>query len=349
MESNFPSAESSPVMVVDDDTAVMSSLKRFLERLGYPVRGFIDPLEARDALESGDPVHLLITDREMPGLDGISLARHALEVDPNTVAMMLTGRGDVESASEALRLGLVDYLLKPVDTAVLSVAVQRALMARGQAMYHRRLHGRLREEVEAKTAEIERQKARLEAITVATLSALVRLLEARSSYFEGHSQDVSRVAEATARAMGLPPAEVEAIRVAGLLHDIGMIAVPDAIIDKGQDLSEMEFARIRSHPRIAEEVLRPFPHLGPAVDYVLYHHERLDGSGYPAGLTKNEIPMGAQVVAAADAYVALVQSRAFREAVVPRDALATLRGSEGKWFSKRVLDALETACVGTRL
>jgi putative nucleotidyltransferase with HDIG domain len=328
-------------MVVEDDPAVLESLTRFLQRLGYPVKGYIDPSRAQDALENGEPVHLLITDQEMPGVNGITLIRHALEADPNTVAIIVTGVGQVEAAAEALRLGVVDYLLKPVDVTSLGLAVQRAMRTRAQAIFHREAYGRLRTDVEAKTAEVRRQKDQLEKITLASLSALVHLLEARSPHFQDHSQAVSRLAAAMAAEMELPPGEVEAIRVAGLLHDIGMIAVPDAIIDKGEKLTAQEFEVIREHPKVAEEVLRPFHNLGPAVDYVLFHHERLNGSGYPEGRRSKDIPLGAQIVGVADSYIALMESRAFRDAVSGDEAIATLRGAEGTWFSTMVLDALE--------
>jgi HD-GYP domain-containing protein (c-di-GMP phosphodiesterase class II) len=125
-----------------------------------------------------------------------------------------------------------------------------------------------------------------------------------------------------------------------------MIAVPDAILNKGENLTTAEYARVREHPVLAESVLRPFTHLGAAVDYVLSHHERLDGSGYPRGLGAREISLGAQIVAVADSYVAMVESRPFREAALPDDALATLRGAEGVWFASRVLDALESVTTG---
>jgi putative nucleotidyltransferase with HDIG domain len=169
----------------------------------------------------------------------------------------------------------------------------------------------------------------------------VKLLEARSPHFRNHSQAVSRLSEAMAVSLALPDEEVEAVRVGGLLHDIGMIAVPDDIIDKGEGLTAAELARVQTHTRVAEEVLRPFQNLGSAVDYVLFHHERLNGSGYPEGRTAKHIPLGAQIVGLADAFVALTESRAFREAVTPDDALGILRGAEGQWFASPLLDALE--------
>jgi putative nucleotidyltransferase with HDIG domain len=328
-------------MVVEDDPAVLDLLTRLLQRLAYPVRGFADPTQARDALDEGDPVHLLITDQQMPEIDGITLIRHALELDPSTVAIVVTGLDGAETAITALRMGVVDYLLKPVDVVRLGHSVQRALMTRAQNVYHREAYGRLRDDAEAKTAEIQRQTRQLEAVTVATFSALVRLLEARSPYFRDHSQAVARLAEAMAGSLALPPHEVEAVRVAGLLHDVGMIAVPDAIIDKEEGLTDEELAFVRTHPRVAEKVLRPLRNLGPAVDYVLFHHERLNGSGYPEGRRGKEIPLGAQVVGLAEAFVALTESRAFREAESAEDAIAILRGAEGTWFAGRVLDALE--------
>jgi putative nucleotidyltransferase with HDIG domain len=329
-------------MIVDDDPAVLSALSRCLKRLGYPVAAYGDPVAARAAIDEASP-HLLIVDKQMPEIDGLSLARHALEADPSTVTILISGGADVESAVEALRMGVVEFLMKPLDLEVFEIAVQRALHTRAQALFHRHRHGRLREEVGEKAAELERQKAQLEAVTIASLSALVHLLEARSRHFEGHSQNVSEVAEAMARQLGLGDAEVEAVRIAGLLHDIGMIAVPDAILNKREGLTPGETERVREHTRLAERVLRPFTHLGPAVDFVVSHHERLDGSGYPDGLAGKEISLGAQIVAGADVYSALIESRPFREAVTPEEALATLRGAEGVWFSRVVLDALEGA------
>jgi putative nucleotidyltransferase with HDIG domain len=345
VQSSLPNPADSPITIVDDDPEVLDVLRRALERLGYPVTAHADPLEALAAIEAGASAHLLIVDKSMPGADGLTVARRALEVDPSTVTLVITGEADVESAVEALRIGAVDYLLKPLDLDVLAAAVQRALLARAQALFHREVHGRLREEVEAKAIEVERQNARLEELTIASLSGLVQLLEARSSHFQSHSEEVSRVAVGVARRLGVAGADLEAIRIAGLLHDIGMISVPDTILNKGEDLTPQEIEFVREHTRLAERVLRPFTHLGPAVDYVLAHHERLDGSGYPLGLAGKQVSLGAQVVGVADVYVALTETRPFRDAVSAEEALSTLRGAEGMWFSGRVLDALEAAAL----
>jgi putative two-component system response regulator len=341
VESDLPTPLDSPIFVVEDDVALMNSLTRMLERMGYPVKGFADPLAARRALDAGEEVHLLVTDQVMPGMDGVTLIQHALEVDPNTAAVMITGIDHVETAIEALRLGVVDYLLKPVDVTQLGLAVQRGLMARAQNEFRRERVSDLRTDAEIRRAEIELQTRELESISVATFTAFVKLLEARSPHFRNHSQAVARLSETMAASLALPAEEVEAVRVGGLLHDIGMVAVPDGIIDKGEELTAAEIARVRAHPRIAEEVLRPLPHLGAAVDYVLFHHERLNGSGYPEGRTAKNIPLGAQIVGLADAFIALTESRAFRDAVAPDDALGILRGAEGQWFAGPLLDVLE--------
>lgn len=345
MQSSLPKPADSPITIVDDDPLVLGTLVRGLERLGYPVTAHSDPAAAIAAIDAGSPVHLLIVDKSMPAVDGLTVARRALEVDPSTVTLVITGDADVDSAVEALRIGAVDYLLKPIELEVLQLAVHRALLTRAQALFHREMHGRLRQEVEEKAVELERQKARLEALTVASLSGLVRLLEARSPHFQSHSEAVSRVAVGIGRRLGLGGPDLEAIRVAGLLHDIGMISVPDTILNKGEDLTAEEIEFVREHTRLAERVLRPFTHLGAAVDYVLAHHERLDGSGYPLGLAGRELSLGAQVVGVADVYVALTETRPFRDAVSTEEALSTLRGTEGMWFSGRVLDALEAAAL----
>jgi HD-GYP domain-containing protein (c-di-GMP phosphodiesterase class II) len=129
-------------------------------------------------------------------------------------------------------------------------------------------------------------------------------------------------------------------RAAGFLHDIGMLAIPDHIVEKTTALTADESARIQEHCEIGREILQPFPHLGPVPEYVYLHHERVDGSGYPTGIRGDEIPLCAQIVAAADSYQALVETRPFRPAHAPAEAMEILTGTAGIWHYPEVLRAL---------
>ena len=172
------------------------------------------------------------------------------------------------------------------------------------------------------------------------LSALVRTLEKRTPHFQGHSQAVADLSEKVAAELGLAAVQVRWCRAAGYLHDIGMIAIPDRIVEKTTALSPEESAKIQEHCAIGQEILQPFPHLGPVPEYVYLHHERVDGSGYPTGRGGEEIPLCAQIVAAADSYRALVEPRPFRPAHSPPEAVEILIGTAGIWHYSEVLKAL---------
>jgi putative nucleotidyltransferase with HDIG domain len=283
----------------------------------------------------------------MPGLDGVELSRLALEEDPDLPIVILTTNGDVESATEVFRLGISDYLLKPPDLPQIEDTVSRALQRRAQKEFHREAEAWMRREVEIRAQEAEDKTRQLEEVTVGALTALVRILEARIPQFEGHSQAVSRLCKKMAEELGLPEEEVIACRDAGFLHDIGMIAIPDKLLEKPTGLTPEESKRVQEHCRTGAEILHQFSHLGPVSEYVLLHHERLDGSGYPEGLDGEEIPLGAQIVGAADSFCAITEDRPFRPGNTPTAALEILRGAEDLWYSPRIIDALERAVAGS--
>jgi putative nucleotidyltransferase with HDIG domain len=173
-----------------------------------------------------------------------------------------------------------------------------------------------------------------------TLDSLVNALEARSSHFSGHSQGVADRAERIARAVGVSDEEVHFIHSAGLLHDIGMIAVPDSVVQKPGALDRRETELIREHCRTGARILEPMTHLGPAITYVLEHHERLDGSGYPEGKRGDEISVGGQIVGLAEAWTALLEERTYRDRMPEADARATLSAASGSWFADDLVKAL---------
>lgn len=334
-----PPPPDTSIFVVDDDEGTVRAVGQMLADRGYRVTGFRDPVEAREAIGNGPP-HLLLTDRSIPELGGFDLARMALEEDPDTGVIILTGSRDVDLAIRAFRLGVRDYLLKPLDLETVERSVQRVMIKRTQEVYHRETELRMRSDLEARTRDLEAKNRLLEGVTVGAFSALVRMLEARSPHFAGHSGAVAELSEQLAVGLGLSEEETWACRTAGLLHDIGMIIVPDAVLESPNPLGPKETKKIQEHCRIGKELLDPFPHLGSVPEYVLLHHERVDGSGYPEGRQGDEIPLGAQIVAVADSYRALVEDRPFRAGHAPAEAVEIMLGSSGIWHAPRLLKSL---------
>lgn len=321
-----------PIVVVDDDSSLLESMRRFLSQVGYEVQAFGS---AKDALASirQQPPKVVLTDKDMEGMDGLQLASRCLELDPSMRIIVFTGAGDETAAQASLRLGVFDYLIKPVELKELAQSVQRAFVAYARDEYLLAMDVWLH-------AEIRRRTENAREVTLGTLATLLNALDARSPHFRGHSSSVGECAEGIARILDLPGVEIDAIRIAGLLHDIGMIGIPDAVLDKPGVLSGEEQAAIRSHCRKGAEILAPLRHLEDSIRYVLEHHERIDGSGYPDRKKGDEISSGGQIVGLSEVWTALTEPRAFRDQMSDTDALATIRGASGQWFSPQIVSAL---------
>jgi response regulator RpfG family c-di-GMP phosphodiesterase len=347
VDIKLPEPEATPIIVVDDEQSVLSLLSKVLRREGYPVETFESATDALKRIGEGG-VALLITDIRMPVMNGIELARRALEEDPDLAILVLTGAADTDTAVESLRLGIKDYLAKPVSVDALIESVGRALRRRSQELYRHRLEVWLRAEVDRQTEQTRRQSEELKKVSVAALSALVRAMEAKEPYLRGHSEKVAALCEKMGSRLGFKPHEREELRTAGLLHDIGMIAIRDSVVNKDGQLTEEEYRDIQRHVEIGAGILQPLAHVGRAVEYLRCHHERLNGSGYPRGLKGSEIPLGGQVVGLAEIYVSLTEDRAHRQAQSEREALETLREGQGIWFEPRVFQALEKVLLEER-
>ena len=220
-----------PVFVVDDDHSFLETLRDAVESFGYPVTTFGHPQDALDRLSLDGPT-LLLTDKNMPQLDGIELAQRAFEVDPDLAVIVLTGEATVESAADSLRLGVLDYLEKPLDLDKLNEALQHALRKRRQRILNRENHAWVLREVNARTKQLEQSQLELNELTVGVLAAITAALDSRTHYYREHSERVASVSVGAARQMGLDPSLVEEIRVGALLHDIGMLSVPDSVLEK---------------------------------------------------------------------------------------------------------------------
>lgn len=328
-----------PIFVVDDDPKVLRALARTLEECGYPVTAFDDPQDVLDALPH-EGLTLLVSDRDMPGIDGIELARRVMEEDPDLAVIMLTGVPTVDSAADSLRLGLVDYLTKPMDIAAMETAVARALSKRSRIILSRESEEWLRRAVEERTSELRDAQVELERLTVGVLSSISSAVESRNRYFRDHSEQVAEVSVGIARALALSPTLVEEVRVGAMLHDIGMIAVPDSVLGKEGELDKFEWAHVHAHPTVGAQILKPLYLLGTSIACVMSHHERLDGSGYPEGLIGDAIPLAAQIVGAAETWCALTHDRPFGEPRTVETGLEVISRLRGVQFREDVIDAL---------
>jgi diguanylate cyclase (GGDEF)-like protein/putative nucleotidyltransferase with HDIG domain len=185
--------------------------------------------------------------------------------------------------------------------------------------------------------------ALLEHANMATVEALAAAVDAKDQYTRGHSGRVAAYAVAIATALDLPPADIARIRQAGVLHDVGKIGVPDAILTKPGPLTDVEFAIIKEHPGVGERMLRPVPFLQEILPAVRHHHERWDGKGYPDGLVGAAIPLDAAILAVADSFDAMTSSRTYRPALLVAEAIRRVREGSGKQFAPRLVVAFDRA------
>ena len=341
-----PATEGVTALVVDDEEALRNALGQYLRYRGYHVLLADSGDAALKQLRQGG-VSLMLLDVRMPGMSGVDVVPGALAIEPDLAIVMLSAVSEATTAAICMQRGAYDYLTKPIELNDLGAALERALRRRATKIQRRDSSSRLKEEVAPRTAEVEANQARFERVTTATLEALINALESKSDYLSGHSARVAAYSANIAQEMGLPDEEVEMIRVAGRLHDLGKIGIREDVLHKRGKLTPDEFQHVKQHVTIGAEILAPLGHLGPVVDYVRSHHENWDGSGYPDGLRGAKIPLGARVICAAEIYDALTTPRPYQEPLTPEQAVERMRQLVGRVLDPAVMEAF-AASVGRR-
>lgn len=325
------------VLIVDDEPDIREML---CDLLGFDY----DCAAASSAEEALAELHesvyqLVVSDITMGGMSGLEMIPHVLKRSPNTVVVMISGMQTIESAIEALRLGAFDYIMKPFDLRQVEAAVKRALEHYELREVKRHYENHLEELVEQRTIELDHALSSLEEAYRSTLKALTAALETRDAETHGHSERVVTFSLRLGRELGLGKEELRSLEFGSLLHDIGKIGVPDAILRKPAKLTEEEWMRMREHPLHGQQILREIEFLEGAARVVAQHHEKWDGSGYPLGLRGEEIDLNARIFAVADAFDAMISDRVYRRGRSYEAAALELERWAGKQFDPKVVEA----------
>jgi len=331
-EKQIQGRERVKILIVDDESSIRAFLQDLLEYSGYDCRAASNAEEALTELQKNDYA-LVLSDILMPGMDGVAFLERVRSGEKEIAVIMLTALGEVEYSIRCLKAGAYDYLTKPFTISQVLTSMEKALEKRRLILENLDYQRNLEEKVRLQSAQIQTS-------FLQTIEALSYALEAKDRDLRDHSQRVTACAVQIAREMGFPFAEVEKIRVAALLHDIGKLGVNDKILDKKQELEEEEIEHIQRHPLVAGRLLGPISQLKEIIELIKHHHESFDGCGYPDGLREEEIPLGARILAVADAFDAMTSSRPYRKTVSLSQALDELRRKAGKQFDPAVVDVI---------
>lgn len=325
------------LLIVDDEPEVRSVLRDLLS--GTYNCG--EAASAEDALAKLRQTNyeLVISDITMSGMTGLEMIPHLQAASPDTVIVMISGMQTIESAIDALRLGAFDYLMKPFDLRQAEAAVARAYQHHELVVAKRCYENHLEELVEQRTAELDQALDSLENAYRSTLQALTAALETRDAETHGHSERVVTFSLRLGREYGLNGQQMKALEFGSLLHDIGKIGVPDAILRKPAKLTDEEWVRMREHPIHGQQILRGIKFLEGAARVVAQHHEKWDGSGYPLGLKSEDIDICARIFAVADAFDAITSDRVYRKGRSYEAAAHELDEWADRQFDPKVVEA----------
>jgi cyclic di-GMP phosphodiesterase len=323
-------------LIVDDEASVRHLMRRWLESRGYSVS--VAP-EADTALEmmAVTPTAVALCDLRMPGHDGLWLTDQLRREHPDTAVIIATGVNDV-SEVERLKHGVVDYLTKPFERERLCQAVSRGIEWHRAACDARRWREQLEAEVAARQTELAEIIASQYIDSDEDLDILLATLTATNPEAYAHAHRVAALAAAVARVLGLDDNEIATVARGALLHDLGKLTMPDALLRKPAPLTIEEQRLIRKHPRIGSDLIEHVPYLAAAAAVVRDAQERVDGRGYPNGVGCEALSLGARIVTVADAYDTMIRARVYRDAVTPREAINELQRCSGTQFDPAVVD-----------
>ena len=324
------------VLVVDDEVSIRRLLQKWVHAQGAAVLEASTSEDAMALIDSHGAPAVALCDIRLPGKDGLWLAAQLHEAHPETAVIMTTGVNEFDAAVTSLQAGVVDYLVKPFARERLTEALNRGLFAHKSRVALASMHG----ELSSRRSQITEALAELELNSAATLDAMLSMLRAREAGSGDHVHRVAALSVNLALALQIGEPRLSDIERAALLHTLGRLALPDALLRCAEeDLCAEDRARVRAYPLHGYTILKSVPFLAAAAEIAVAAHERWDGSGFPRGLLGADIPVGARIIGVADAYDALT-TRASERPLSPTQALAVLSGARAAEFDPAIVAAL---------
>lgn len=305
------------ILVADDQASNRELLEELLAAEGFKVASVANGAAALEQLSIA-PIDLVLLDVMMPQLTGFQVCAK-IKSNPDTYlipVILITALSDKQDRIEGIKSGADDFLTRPVDRTELLARVRSLL------------------KLKLRTDELERAES--------VLFSLARSIEGKDPYTHGHCERLAEYSARLGEQLNLPQEQLVALRRAGIVHDVGKVAIPDAILLKPGGLTPEEWTIIREHSAIGERICAPLKSFRLVLPIIRHHHEKLDGSGYPDGLRRDAIPVTARVLQIVDVYDALTTERPYKKAFSITEALETMKQEVSKgWWDPHIFDQFE--------
>ncbi|MBU0674415.1 MAG: response regulator [Proteobacteria bacterium] len=331
------------ILITDDDHLVREAVVKILQMFGYEVEAASSGEEALDLLRAD--FDAIILDINMPGMDGFETMAAIKEKDYGIPVLFLTGAGSMEYAVKAINLGAYDFISKPIeDLDLFNVKIHRAVEKRMYVQQERVYKEKLEIEVRNKTRELaeknvllEEYSNSLEVSAVNTITTLQVALEEKDQYTAGHTTRVTEYSSLIAKAMQVSSDDLAVLQRACRMHDIGKLVIDNSCIRKPGPLTDEEWQLVRKHPEIGQNIIKPLGFLGREGEIVRHHHERLDGKGYPDGISGDDICHLTRIITVADSFDAMTSKRSYKTNMSRQEGIDELRRCVGTQFDPGVV------------